>query len=372
MGAGHLDGNVMLKRQVFRDIIKQKILGLELGWIGRRAAAYAALKVEKFLKNGKAPGPLMAVLILTENCNLRCPMCELPGRFKENPDEMGTAVWKRVIDDLHAMRAAGIGFTGGEVTLREDIFDLIAHARRHGMPVTLNTNALALTDRRLDDMIKADPTNINISIDSGRDHINDELRGGKRVLARTLERIERFVSLKRERGARYAVTVVTVLSDLNITDLEVLFKKVSDAGADRIGFMPLHYIGPGKCVVAPVEEDTSGLAETIRSLSRKYGLSLENSDCYLDDFHPVMSGSFEMPVTCNAGYTSIVIGPDLQIYRCWPYFEKGQPFRRWDPETSTLREIWNDEVFRKERLESLSCKECFWNCHAEISYLIRM
>jgi len=362
----------MLKRQVFRDILTQKILGLEFGWIGRRVAAYASLKMEKLRRKGKAPGPLMAVLILTENCNLRCPMCELPGRFRDNPDEKDTSVWKRVIDDLHDMRAAGVGFTGGEVTLREDIFDLTAHARGYGMPVTLNTNALALTDRRLEDLIRADPTNINISIDSGRDHVNDELRGGKRVLERTLERIERLASLKKERGAGYTVTVVSVLSDLNITDLEVLFRRVSDAGADRIGFMPLHYIGSGKCVVAPVEEDTKGLADTIRSLSRKYCLSLENSDRYLDDFHPVMSGSFEMPVTCNAGYTSIVIGPDLRIYRCWPYFEKCQPFRQWDPETSTLGEIWNDSTFRRERLESLSCKECFWNCHAEISYLVRM
>lgn len=362
----------MLKRQVFRDILKQKVLRFEFGWIARRAYAYAALKSERFRKSGRSPAPLMAVCILTENCNLRCPMCDLPVRFKQNPNQRDTATWKRVIDDLHAMGAAGVGFTGGEATVRKDIFELVTHARRLGMPVTLNTNALPLTDARLPDLVASDPTNINISIDSGRAEINDELRGGENVLARTLERIEKITAIRAERGAGYSVTVVTVLSDLNLTDLSVLFEKVKAAGADRIGFMPLHDIAPGKCAVARFEADTANVAETIRSLSREHDLAVENGDPYLDDFHRVMSGATEMPITCNAGYTSIVIGPDLKVYRCWPYFEKREPFRQFDPETTTLREIWNDETFRQERLESLRCKECFWNCHAELSYLVPM
>ena len=362
----------MLKRKVFRGIIADKLRHLEFGWLARRAWAMVSMKSEKYLHTGKAPAPLMAVLMVTENCNLRCPMCGLPERFRCNPNNADTAAWKRAIDDLHELGAAGVGFTGGEATTRKDIFELIAHARKLGFPVTLNSNALLLSDDKLDALAKSDPTNINISIDSGRDDINDQLRGGKDVLKRTLERIKALVEKRKTSGARYTVTVVTVLSDANIGDLEILFQKASSAGADRIGFMPLHDIAPGKCCISTFQSDTTRLAATLRDLSARYNLPLENSDAYLDAFHSFMSHQTLLPVPCNAGYTTIVLGPDLKIYRCWPYYEKQQVFREWDQKTAHLKDLWNDAEFRRERQLALKCKECVWNCHAEISYLVRM
>lgn len=362
----------MLKRKVFRGILADKIRHLEFGWLARRAWALLKMKSEKFLRTGKAPAPLMAVLMVTENCNLRCPMCGLPERFRANPCNADTAAWKRAIDDLHELGAAGVGFTGGEATTRKDIFDLIAHARKLGFPVTLNTNALLLSDDKLDALAASDPTNINISIDSGRDEVNDQLRGGNDVLKRTLERISALVAKRKNSGARYTVTVVTVLSDSNIGDLDILFQKASSAGADRIGFMPLHDIAPGKCAISTFRGDTSGLAGTLRELSAKYNLPLENSDAYLDAFHAFMTRREPLPVPCNAGYTTIVLGPDLKMYRCWPFYEKRQVFREWNQATTKLKDLWNDEQFRRERLLALKCKECVWNCHAELSYLVRM
>lgn len=362
----------MLKRKVYFNVLKQKLVSLDFPWLARRAWAYGRLRTEKYLGTGYAPAPLMACLMLTENCNLRCPMCDLPQRYKVNPVDKTTREWKKTIDNLYGMGAAGIGFTGGEPTLRPDIFELISHACSYGFPVTLNTNGLSFTDERIKDLIKADPTNVNISIDSGRDEINDKLRGGKNVLPRTLEIIKKITAARKAASARFTVTVVTVLTDLNIGDLDVLFEKVAASGADRIGFMPLHNIECVKCAVALFKVDTTGLADNVRALSQKHGLPAENSNEYLDAFHSVMSGQVSMPVACNAGYTSIVIGPDFTLYRCWPFLEKRQPFRKWNPDESSLSEIWNDAAFRTERQSVLVCKECFWNCHAELSYMVKM
>ncbi len=362
----------MLKRMVFQNIIKEKLLHLDFAWLLHRLWAYVRLKGEKFLKTGRAPGPLMAVLIVTENCNLRCPMCKLPSHFKENPRQKDTSTWKRVIDDLNDVNAAGMGFTGGEPAMRKDIFELVSYASNYSLPITFNTNMLAIGKDRIEELIRSKPTNINISIDSGREEVNDSLRGGKDVLSRTLDQISRLVTLRAEFNAGFTITVVTVLSDLNIDDLDILFEKVSHAGADRIGFMLLHDTSEGKCSVSKFEKDTSGLADTIWKLSEKYHLEVENSRDYINDIHPVVSGDGQMPMRCNAAYTSIVIGPGLELYRCWPYFEKRQSFRQWDPDRETLKDLWNDEKFRQERLKSLTCRECFWNCHAELNYLVRI
>lgn len=359
-------------RKTYRRVILDKLQSCDWGWLARSALTYGQLKWESIRPEGKAPGPLMATLILTENCNLRCPMCDIPSRYLHNPAERDGSVWRQVIDELYEIGTMGIGFTGGEVTIREDIFDLIAHARGYRMPVTLNTNALLLTERRYPALLSADPTNINISIDSGESEVNDKLRGGKRVLERTLARIESLAELRQREGARYTLTVVCVLSDLNIGHLEKLFSIVAASGADRIGIMPLHNIDRHNCRVARFTSVPENLADELFQLSKRYHLPLENSPAYLADLSPVMASQGGMPITCNAGYTSITIGPDLQLYRCWPFYQKQNPLRQYQTGVNRLAEIWNDHNYRQDRLTSLACRECFWNCHAELNYLIRM
>ena len=360
----------MLKRKVFREVVVGKLLRLQWGWLARRAWAVACLKSRGRVERGLAPSPLMAVLMVTENCNGRCPMCDLPHRFRLNPVELDTAVWKRAIDDLHTMGAAGIGFTGGECTLRKDIFELIRHARDRGFPVTLNTNALPIAGARLDDLVAAGPTNINISIDSGREDVNDRLRGGKDVLTRTLDRIAALDARRKAGPAAYTITVVTVLSEDNVGDLDALFQRVAASGADRIGFMPLHIVEGGACRIVNLGATAGGLAGRLRELSAAHNLPIENSDVYLDGLDAAAGGG-QLPVPCNAAYTTLFLGADLRVYRCWPYLEMQQSFRQWDGKTP-LADIWNDETFRQERQRSRPCRMCYWNCHAELSYLVRI
>jgi len=79
-----------------------------------------------------------------------------------------------------------------------------------------------------------------------------------------------------------------------------------------------------------------------------------------------------MQERCNAGYTHLVIGADLKIYRCIPYMNTNRHLFEWDPTKETLKELWNSPKWRKDRLDALNCKECFWDCHAEANYLISM
>lgn len=362
----------VLSRASFDDVLWRQLANLELRWIADRARTYVQLRAERFVNTGFAPPPLLAALAPTTDCNLRCPMCDLPARHAARPEQHETAVWLEAIDQLHAMGAAAIGITGGEPLLRRDVTEMIARARGHGLPVTITTNALLLTEPRARELVAAAPTNVNVSIDSGRHDVNDRLRGGRNVLARTLERVRLLRDLRsRERGS-FGITIVTVLSDDNIDDLDVLFASASDAGADRIGFMPLHSIDRRTCAVEPAKKDTSTLADRIRELSRRYSLPVENSDDYLDGMHRVWSQGGGMPFRCNAPYTSLILGPELDLYPCFPHYEKDAPIARWSPSGPSLGEIWSSAVFRRARRDLEHCRECFWNCHAELNYVVPM
>ncbi len=76
--------------------------------------------------------PSTAVLEMTYRCNHECRFCSCPwfaadGRFPCH-SELTTAQWKNIIAKLCDMGIASFAFTGGEALLRDDLFDIIAHA----------------------------------------------------------------------------------------------------------------------------------------------------------------------------------------------------------------------------------------------------
>jgi len=360
-----------MQRKVYREVVLAKLRHFDVKWFTHKVYTYVALKTERYLRTGYSPPPLACGLVVTENCNMRCPMCILPHRYIENPNNRDTNTWKRVIADLHELGVGGIAISGGEPMMRKDVFELVAYARKNTATVTLNSNLMLLTEKRIEDLIQAGPNNINVSVDSGLDDINDQLRGGKNVLAKVLDRIDALAAARNAMSKKFSITAVTTLSDMNVDDLDILFNKVSNSGADRICFIPLHDIKDGKTYLIKSKKVKSDLYKSLQELSLKYELPLENSSNYLKGFYNVMTGGV-MKERCNAGYTHLVIGTDLKVYRCVPYMNTGRCLFKWDPEKETLKELWNSHKWRKDRLEALNCKECFWDCHAELNYLVPM
>lgn len=87
----------------------------------------------------------LAIIDVTERCNLRCPTCfaAAGGGKDPNAEEI-----KAVIDRLSKLRPkpAGIQFSGGEPTLRDDLAELVAYAKRRFEHVEVNTNGLRLAE----------------------------------------------------------------------------------------------------------------------------------------------------------------------------------------------------------------------------------
>jgi MoaA/NifB/PqqE/SkfB family radical SAM enzyme len=360
-----------MQRKIYASVIWERLKRLDFFWLLHKAYTYLFLKIERWLKTGYSPPPLACGLVVTENCNLRCPMCVLPHRFQANPNNLPTVVWKQVLDQLHGLGLGGIALSGGEPLTRPDALELLQHAKSPRNTVTLNSNLMLLTEAGIAALLEVDFDNVNVSIDSGREEINDQLRGGKGVLARVLDRIGALARARSSRGKRFSITAVTTLSDQNVDDLEALFQKVAPSGADRICFIPLHDIVGGKSIIARSNQVRPDLYDTLVALSRKHGLPLENSSHYLRGFYRVMTGGV-MPERCNAGYTHLVMGTDLKIYRCIPYMNTGRYLFQWDPNQVSLKKLWNSPKWRQDRLQALSCKECFWDCHAELTFLVPM
>ncbi|MBR0131314.1 MAG: radical SAM protein, partial [Firmicutes bacterium] len=77
------------------------------------------------------------------NCNQKCVHCYAAGQPQSDEAELSTEEWKRIIDKCREIGVPQITFTGGEPTMREDLFELIRHAR--WFISRLNTNGIKLT-----------------------------------------------------------------------------------------------------------------------------------------------------------------------------------------------------------------------------------
>jgi MoaA/NifB/PqqE/SkfB family radical SAM enzyme len=130
----------------------------------RLGAFFGALAIKEHLKPDLHVRPLVAELFLTENCNLRCVSCAC---WRTNTrDELATAEWKDVLDQLAALRLHKVNFTGGEPLIRRDAVELMGYARSAGIRhLHLNTNAILLTPAMLSRVLDAGVRSFNVSVD---------------------------------------------------------------------------------------------------------------------------------------------------------------------------------------------------------------
>jgi uncharacterized radical SAM superfamily Fe-S cluster-containing enzyme len=93
---------------------------------------------------------VLAIIDVTNRCNLRCPVCFANAGAAGYVYEPSNEEVKAMIDNFRSNEPAkppGLQFSGGEPTLREDLPELIEYAAKAGFHhIEVNTNGVRLTD----------------------------------------------------------------------------------------------------------------------------------------------------------------------------------------------------------------------------------
>src|SRR6476659_2465736 len=87
--------------------------------------------------------PIGVHLDVTYRCNERCVHCYLD---HDDHGELTTAEVKDVLDQLAAAGTLFLVFSGGELLLRTDFFELLEYARALQFDVKIKTNALLIKE----------------------------------------------------------------------------------------------------------------------------------------------------------------------------------------------------------------------------------
>ncbi|MGY5874450.1 MAG: PqqD family peptide modification chaperone [Candidatus Thorarchaeota archaeon] len=151
--------------------------------------SYRTAKILPF-GTGDIKYPVLSEIALTYRCNNKCRFCYAFSPYRES-GEMTTEEVKRVIDiivdDAHV---PSMSFTGGEPTLREDLFELIAYGRERGLRMNLITNGIRCSDPEfVQKLVDAGLNSAQVSIEGPDAESHDYIVGTTGAFDKTVQGI---------------------------------------------------------------------------------------------------------------------------------------------------------------------------------------
>lgn len=276
---------------------------------------------------------LEAKIELNTLCNLNCVHCYLPKH--ENKGFTLKKVYN-ILDELRSMGVYEISFTGGEIFLRDDIFEIIEYARNLGFSVILFSNIILLDEKKIEKLSKLYINKISCTLFSMNDFINDEIMKKKGSLNKIIKNIDLLIKYK------INIEVKTVLMNKNIYDYKEIQKFCKERKIETI-FTPV--------VTIRNDGDTSPINFRIehKQLETLFkdtslGLLVKKND-NLDNF------------ICNKIRYSIFIDSNGYVYPCDTFSHKyGNVYEK------SISEIWNSKDMKEIRnlkiKDVYGCRNC--------------
>jgi len=176
------------------------------------------------------------ILYITSKCNLLCPVC-YSSAGENGAQDLSL---KQAMEMVCRYQGGAVHISGGEPTLREDLFDLLTHIKEKGFFTGLFTNGLRLEDENYVKKLKEAKLDLVIlSFDSLRESDLVRLRG--RPLLES--KLKAFSHIKKEGIGVYLFSaVVAGINDDQIGPL-IEFAKENIDSVDIVNFNPVWRVG---------------------------------------------------------------------------------------------------------------------------------
>lgn len=244
---------------------------------------------------------------LTYRCPLQCPYCSNPVDYANHTEELSTDEWKRVFSEARAMGAVQLGLSGGEPLIRDDLDELIRHARSLGFYINLISSGYGLTEEKVASLKTAGLDHIQISIQAPEKSLNDFLAGTE-----SFEQKKRVAGFIKSQG--YPMVLCVVIHRHNIHLMREIIEMAVALGADYLELANTQYYGwahlnrdqllPSKEQFETAEKIAQALKEELKGRMKIYYVV---PDYYEDRPKPCMNGW---------GTTFLTIAPDGLALPC--------------------------------------------------------
>ncbi len=216
----------------------------EVKKINKKFITYTALKEigyrpsEKYSELNKNIKSLK--VNLGSECNNHCLFCkQINNKIKKKEKEQ----IKKIINK-NKNKYDQIIFTGGEVTLRNDLFDLIKHAKDKGFNlIEIETNGRRLFYKDYcQELINSGVNNFKVSLHGPDQKTHDNLTKVEGSFHQTVKGIKNLVSMNQNVSINYVIIdknykkiprMVDFLSSLGISEIKFNFLQVNDKSLEK-------------------------------------------------------------------------------------------------------------------------------------------
>ncbi len=304
--------------------------------------------------------PLNVLFIVGKKCNSRCIMCDI---WKSKEKEESYEQIKKIIDEIHSLGVKNITFTGGEPFLRKDIFKIINYSSKKGLNTTIVTNGTLVNKNLIKQILKSGLKNIYFSID-GTKNVNDKIRGKEGTFDKTISNMKNLLEVKNK---ELMVSVISVLMNQNLEDILDLIALVKKMHVDSFVMQPIHS-QESESAFSITSEKSDLLIQKSRyktvnevmnefiRLKKENPSFIENSITYLEQVKRFLKNE-KLRFNCLAGFSFCGIDAKGNVYPCLYQRPVGNVF------DSSLKEIWQSDLYNKTRGKMKTCSKCLLLCH---------
>jgi radical SAM protein with 4Fe4S-binding SPASM domain len=285
--------------------------------------------------------PLSGTLELDLECNLKCTHCYRDGQWPR-----GVLETDRVIEILNQIAEAGtiwLLFTGGEIFLRRDFFEIYEHAIRLGLKIVLFTNGTTITERVTDRLAHRPPYAIEVSLYGYTQAIYEKVTG----IPGSRHKCYQGVELLLDRGL--PIRLKTVLMRANKNELTEMLRYAEERG---VPFKWDSMINPHlNGSMAPCKNRLS--PEEVVELDFAIPSKLQQ---FRDYFEPRKDFSSDRVFSCGAGSRSFHIDPYGRMSMCLLAREPSFSLRE-----RSFQEIWEKcfpPIYTQKRNPVHPCNQC--------------
>jgi MoaA/NifB/PqqE/SkfB family radical SAM enzyme len=316
------------------------------------ALRFLSNHVRNRLVSTGAKVPTYGYITLETVCNSRCNYCNMWETKKG--DQPSTEEWKTIIEDIAALGAVTLTFSGGEPFLNRDLFELAAFARAQGLITMVVTN---LSKFQNDWVAKVDESFdfFGTSIDSTRPEVYLDTRGVD-WLERNQRNIRVLMAGLAERKSPTTVCAMVTVSNRNAYEIHEIQHMVFDElGMDAISFNLLDPQGsPTARQYVPTPDQVAFYRQVV--LDHKGLFPISNSRRYLEQ-----AGNFDY--ACNP-WKSIQIDHEGTLIAPCLFIDGG----RFNLRQTPLREVWKAKGTQAIYEQFSDCKTCNLGCVVESSW----
>jgi AdoMet-dependent heme synthase len=277
--------------------------------------------------------PWSVHLDLTYRCNERCVHCYLD---HEDHGEMTTGEIKNVLDQLAEAGTLFLTFSGGEIFLRADLFDLIAYARQLHFDVSLKTNALLIDSERARELRELSVRHIQVSIYSTDAEVHDAITKVRGSLERSITAI-RFL-----KAEGLHVKIACPLMKQNLTAYRGVHELAEELGVPYVLDLTITPKMDGDMSILPLRIATQNLLPILQDPVLKLA---PDPDGKAQDAAQVIgsvtSSGIESQayddIPCSAGHNSCYISPYGDVLPCVQ-----MPIPAGNLRRQSFQEVWFD------------------------------